>query len=199
VKTEATPAPSAPRCWRARRRAAAGSGPSERSRHFPMATIVGNCPRCGVRHTTFDVPGVNFVGQQPHVPKDIADVFVEAATCLSVECWNAAGAMFRLCVDLTTKPMLPTGETPGLNNKIRRDLGLRLSWLFDNNKLPSDLRELSACIHQDGNDAAHTGKLTKIDAEDLLDFTRELLERVYTEPARLKLAAERRANRRKPS
>jgi hypothetical protein len=35
-----------------------------------------------------------------HLPKNIADVFREGATCLSVECFNAAGTMFRLCVDL---------------------------------------------------------------------------------------------------
>jgi hypothetical protein len=230
-----------------------------------MAIIIGNCPRCGAQHTTFDVKEINFLMQQhnwqnwyecfsvcrncnsatilviagdvngrgyelrnvsplkiedslnntytieryislrdhaihsppEHVPGEIAAVFVEAATCMSVQCWNAAGAMFRLCIDLMTQPMLPAEEVSGLNNKTRRDLGLRLPWLFDNGKLPNDLRELSTCIHQDGNDAAHTGKLTKTDAEDLLDFTTELLERIFTEPERLKLAAQRRADRRK--
>jgi len=46
--------------------------------------------------------------------------------------------------------------------------------------------QVSVTIHQ------------KADAEDLLDFTVELLERIYTEPARLKLAQERRAKRREP-
>ena len=35
------------------------------------------------------------------------------------------------------------------------------------------------------------------DAEDILDFTFELLERLYTEPHRLELASARRAERRK--
>jgi hypothetical protein len=38
--------------------------------------------------------------------------------------------------------------------------------------------------------------LTKEDALDLQDFTVALLERVFTEPERLKLAEERRAQRR---
>jgi len=94
--------------------------------------------------------------------------------------------------------MLPAEDVPGLNGKTRRDLGLRLPWLFDNGKLPGDLRELSTCVHQDGNDGAHQGTLTKEDAEDLLDFTLGLLERIFTEPERLRLAQERRDKRRQP-
>jgi hypothetical protein len=132
-----------------------------------------------------------------HVPETIAAMFREAATCVAVQCWNAAGAMFRSCVDLATKPMLPPQETPnGPNAAVRRNLGLRLPWLFDSGKLPEALRELSGCIHQDGNDGAHDGTLTKEDAFDLQDFTQALLERLYTEPARLQLAAERRTARR---
>ncbi len=132
-----------------------------------------------------------------HVPPNIQAAFREAATCLAVECWNAASTMFRLCVDLATRPMLPEEETAGLNAKTRRDLGLRLPWLFDNELLPNDLRELSACIREDANDGAHAGTLKKEDAEDLLDFTSALLERLYTEPEKLTLAAKRREARRK--
>jgi hypothetical protein len=91
--------------------------------------------------------------------------------------------------------MLPK-EEPGLNSKTRRDLGLRLPWLFDNGILPADLRALSSCVREDGNDGAHAGTLKKEDAQDLLDFTTALLERIFTEPERLRLAEERRAQRR---
>jgi Domain of unknown function (DUF4145) len=130
-----------------------------------------------------------------HVPPNIANVFREAATCLRVECWNAAGTMFRLCVDLATQPMLPEEDVPGLNPKTRRDLGLRLPWLFADGKLPADLHDLSTVIKDDGNDGAHQGTLTKADADDLLDFTTALLERVFTEPKKLELARERREKR----
>jgi len=53
--------------------------------------------------------------------------------------------------------MLPEKEVEGLNAKTRRDLGLRLPWLFNNNKLPVDLGELSAAIWEDRNDGAHQG------------------------------------------
>ncbi len=131
-----------------------------------------------------------------HVPADISAVFQEAAVCLSVACHNASGTMFRLCVDLSTRALLPNEEVQGLNAKVRRDLGLRLPWLIENGYLPKELKGLSSCIKEDGNDGAHAGTLTKEDAEDLLDFTMALLERLYTEPERLRIAEARRNERR---
>lgn len=139
--------------------------------------------------------------EQPpeYLPADIEGSFNEGATCLSVACHNAAATMFRLCVDIATRPLLPNPDdatTPQPNSKQRRDLGLRLPWLFEQGLLPAGLKDLASCIKEDGNDGAHAGTLTKEDAEDLLDFTSALLERLYTEPARIALAAERRAQRR---
>jgi Domain of unknown function (DUF4145) len=138
------------------------------------------------------------VAPPEHVPDRVAKVFREGATCLNVQCWNAAGTMFRTCVDLATGPMLPDEDVSGLNKKTRRDLGLRLPWLFDNGKLATDLRDLSTAIREDANDGAHQGTLTKEDAEDLMDFTTALLERIFTEPERLRIAKERRQKRRQP-
>ena len=80
--------------------------------------------------------------------------------------------------------------------KTRRDLGLRIPWLFENGFLPEALKDLSTCIKEDGNDGAHAGNLSVTDAADLLDFTAALLERVYTEPERLRIAKDRRDARR---
>lgn len=132
------------------------------------------------------------------LPKEIEDVFREGATCLAVGCFNAAATMFRLCVDLATRSMLPSDEQTGLNARTRRDLGLRLPWLFKTGLLHESLKDLSACIKEDGNDGAHAGNLTETDADDLLDFTAVLLERIYTEPERIRLAKERIAARRRP-
>jgi Domain of unknown function (DUF4145) len=132
-----------------------------------------------------------------HCPPEVAAAFREGATCLAVECFNAAGTMFRLSVDLTTRPMLPPVDAPGgPDARTRRELGRRLQWLFDNGRLPESLRELAKCIREDGNDGAHAGSLTEAEAEDIKDFTVELLERIFTEPRRLELAQERRAQRR---
>tara|TARA_A100001391_G_scaffold196839_1_gene176066 strand:- start:5473 stop:6279 length:807 start_codon:yes stop_codon:yes gene_type:complete len=140
------------------------------------------------------------ISEQPpeHLPEEIHSVFVEGAACMAIGCHNAGATMFRLCIDLATVSMLPEENENGLNNRIRRSLGLRLQWLFENNILPAALQELSTCIKEDGNDGAHTGNLSEEDAADILDFTYVLLERLYTEPKRLELAKLRRQARREP-
>jgi hypothetical protein len=103
-----------------------------------------------------------------HLPIPISQVVSEGNIALANQCWNAAGAMYRLALDLATKSLLPEEGEPAA--KIRRNLGLRMPWLFDKNLLPNDLRPLAECIQQDGNDGAHDGTLSHEDAEDLHDF-----------------------------
>jgi len=144
----------------------------------------------------------NFRHEPPEfLPDDVLRAYTEATQCLAIGCYNAAATMFRLCLDLVTRPLLPDPadtSRPQPSGKHRRDLGLRLEWLFENSLLPSALKELSACVREDSNDAAHRGNLEKSDAEDLLDFCNVLLDRLITEPAKLQRAAERRASRRGP-
>jgi hypothetical protein len=132
-----------------------------------------------------------------HTPPEIAAVFKEAASSISISNWNAAGAMFRLAINLATQPLLPADPVPGLTRRKRRDLGPRVEWLMQNGRISKDLYDLSECIREDGNDGAHDGTLKKEDAADLLDFTVALFERMYMEPERLRLAKERREQRRK--
>lgn len=133
------------------------------------------------------------------LPAAISKAFEEAATCLAVKAYNAAGTMFRQCLDLATAPLLPprdSGDILKLNEKQRRDLGLRLAWLFDNGLLPESFRELAKCVREDGNDGAHAGTLSQADAYDLLDFTYALLDRLISEKVRIAKAEERRQVRR---
>lgn len=102
------------------------------------------------------------------LPTEIEAVFREGATCLSVGCYNAAATMFRLCVDIATRSILPEGDAEGLNSKVRRNLGFRLPWLFQHSHLPSALQELSTCVKEDVNDGAHEGTLKKADAKIFL-------------------------------
>lgn len=132
-----------------------------------------------------------------HLPDEIKNAFNEGAACLSIDCFNAAASMFRLCVDLVTRPLLADCEDK-TKPKPYDTLGRRLGWMFDNKILPVELRELATCIREDGNDGAHAGTLTKADADDLVDFTIALLERLITEPKKLELAKERRNARRAP-
>jgi tetratricopeptide (TPR) repeat protein len=131
-----------------------------------------------------------------HLPEDINSCYIEGATCVQVGCFNAAGTMFRLCLDKATASLLPEGDADGLNSKIRRSLGLRLQWLFNTGRIDKALEDLSHCLKEDGNDGAHQGTLTAEDAEDLQDFANALLERLYSYPARLAAAGSRRSARR---
>lgn len=135
-------------------------------------------------------------GEAPpeHLPPSIHTVVAEGNVALANQCFNAAGAMYRLALDMATKSRLP--EPDGPNAKTVRSLGLRLEWMFENQVIPSDLRVLAECVREDGNDGAHDGTLTQTDADDLHDFTCELLRRLYTEPERLRMAQQRRAERR---
>ena len=129
-----------------------------------------------------------------HVSGRIQNVVEEANSCLASQCFNAAGAMYRLALDIATKELLSEGGEPSA--RVRRSLGLRIQWLLDQGVLPRDLQKLAECLQQDGNDGAHDGTLSKEDVEDLQDFCFELLRRLYTEPERLRLAEERREARR---
>ena len=64
--------------------------------------------------------------------------------------------------------------------------------MYEPNVLPAALQDLAQCVKDDGNDGAHDGALSAVDAEDLQEFTFELLERLYTEPKCLEIAKERR-------
>ena len=143
--------------------------PGETEEHFQelcdFATEM-HFERAGVFTYSFE-PGTPATKLPDHLPEEIEAAFREGAMCLAVSCHNAAATMFRLCVDLATRSLLPTVETPGLNAKVRRDLGLRLPWLFQNQLLPTTLHDLSACIKEDGNDGAHAGNLSKADAAAL--------------------------------
>jgi len=133
-----------------------------------------------------------------HLPQAIEAAYNEGSACLAIGCYNAAAAMFRLCLDLATRSMLPDKDEPPAA-KIRRSLGLRIEWLIENEKLSRNLEDLSSCIKDDGNDGAHDGTLGLMDAEDIKDFTFILLERLYTEPQRLENARIRRAERHQQS
>jgi hypothetical protein len=142
---------------------------------------------------SFDFSEINAPG---FLPTAVENAFKEAQKCRSIDCWNAAGAMFRACLDLATKDKLEQSElSPGLN-RIERNLGLRLKWMFEQEIIPTDLQSLADSVKEDGNDGAHDLSLTVEDCADLADFTKLLLERIYTEPGKIEAAAKRREARR---
>lgn len=149
------------------------------------------------------VPPHNEITPCPeHVPENIKIVFDEAAICLSMKCYTASGAMFRLCLDVTTKELLQEwletnqNSTDQPNAKQKDKLFNRIDFLIEQRVIPTDLKEYVHHIRLDGNDAAHDGSTEKDEAEDLLDFSELFLERIYTVKKQLELAQERRLARR---
>lgn len=131
-----------------------------------------------------------------HLPSPVEAALKEAFACVTVQCWTAAGAMFRKGIDLATAPLLPSEDIDGLNGHIRRTLGARIPWLIKTGRVAKDLEGLAQCLREDGNDAAHLHFLAEHDALDLQDFAVALFERMFTEPGKLQAAEKRRSERR---
>lgn len=161
-----------------------------------------NLSACFTVESTMIPPKEEITPCPEYVPENIKTVFDEATLCLANNCYTASGAMFRLCLDLTTKELLQVWLEQNTQltiqpNKAQKDkLFNRIEFLIDNNVIPSDLREYAHHIRLDGNDAAHDGSTKKEEAEDLLDFSELFLKRIYTIKKQLFLAQERSIARR---
>jgi hypothetical protein len=128
-------------------------------------------------------------------PSDLKLIFDEGAECLAIGCWNASSAMFRKILDQVSKAKLPAENVPA-DNRTRYNLKPRLAWLFAHDLLPKELEQLADCIREDANDAVHNHPIGEPEARDVLDFTVEMLERLYTMPGRLEANVQRRDSRR---
>ena len=122
--------------------------------------------------------------------------FREAIRSYAAGNWNAAGCMFRSCIDLTTKQIIQK-KIPNEYDRLKKlDLKRRLKELFNTNYLDVNLEGLARCIREDGNDAVHEVTLLKEDAEDLQDFAERLIISVFTIPENIRRAEQRRDKRR---
>jgi hypothetical protein len=147
----------------------------------------------------FEIP--NRRACPPHVPDDVKRIFDEAAICTAIGTWDAGGTMFRKVLDVATRSITRTPdaleEPRPASWKVYKDLRLRLDWLFDNQLLSPALKELSSCIHEDGNDAAHDVQgIDKPEAEDLADFCEQILQVLYSVPGQIDENRRRRNKRR---
>ncbi|QKG70666.1 DUF4145 domain-containing protein [Erythrobacter mangrovi] len=152
-----------------------------------------------LKHWVFEIPNSRRVPE--HVEPAVARIFQEGANCLAIGAFDASGAMFRKVLDAATREKTPTPEADvsvkPANWKTYKDLRLRLDWLFEHGVLDRSLEDLSSCIHQDGNDAAHD--LVGIgmeEAEDLADFAEQVLRIIYTTPGQIAANKRRRDERR---
>ena len=72
------------------------------------------------------------------LPETINKVFKEGASCLSISCWNAAGTMFRQCLDIATKSLIPEDGVENLKSSQRNNLGPRIKWLIEEKRIPKE-------------------------------------------------------------
>lgn len=137
-----------------------------------------------------------------HVPEHLKTIFDEAAKCLAIGCFSAAGTMFRKAIDVATREMLPTQPADDDKNhpdfiawKVRKDLRLRLNWLLANGRVTKDISEVIDCVREDGNDAAHD-LIGPDEALDLMEFTTVFFESLFTLPGQIEANRARRQARR---
>jgi hypothetical protein len=109
--------------------------------------------------------------------------------------------MFRKVLDAATRTGTPKPDSqdePRPSSwKVYKDLRLRLNWLFEHALLDPTLEDLSSCIHEDGNDAAHDlAGISEPEARDVGDFCERVLEVLYTFPGRIAENRRRRDERR---
>ena len=152
-----------------------------------------------LKHWVFEIPNSRKVPD--YVEPDVARIFSEGADCLAIGAFDASGAMFRKVLDAATRQKTPRPDSEVAVKpsswKIYKDLRLRLDWLFESGLLDRSLEDLSSCIHQDGNDAAHDlCGIGKDEAEDLADFADQVLRIIYTLPGQIAMNKERRDQRR---
>ncbi len=149
-------------------------------------------------------PKFNNVAECPQfVPDAIKNIFEEATTSRAFGCFSASGAMFRKVIDQATRTLVdakPGQEAQGGNQiswKEFKDLRLRLNWLIAKGQLPNGMDQLVECIREDGNDAAHALESIGQDgAIDLEDFSKAILEFLFTMPGKISRNIQRRTERR---
>ena len=118
--------------------------------------------------TTMDIPDA--------IPENIGRYYRQGMENLSSERWDAAGAMFRKALDVSTKIIAPELSGFSLYNRINK--------LVEQGQLTSAMGEWSHEIRLDGNDAVHDEEPeTQDDAVITQKFTEAFLTYCFSLPA----------------
>lgn len=111
-----------------------------------------------------------------YLPEAIETAFVEGQSDI-IQSPDAAVASFMTCIDMATKGLMPVDVIRGESGEMASILSERLAIMFEQNMLPRGLKRLAGCLTTGGAETS-----------DLLELTYLVLERIYTEPARLEIA-----------
>jgi len=176
-------------------RGAEGDRPAE-------SNVLVQCQNCrGVTYVVGTRPNTatfydykeSFPLQDPEASVDktilsgVRDDFVEALKCKSVSAYKATVVMCRRALQASCQQLGASGTR----------LISQIDDLATKGKITTALKEMAHDIRKLGNDGAHPdedglGEVTKEDAEDILEFTRQYFEHVYVMPARSEAYRKRR-------
>lgn len=165
--------------------------------HLPVKFTLAKCPRCEAPlllaqeqyGDVWDTPGRIFPPRDDlvswSVPKAIRNAFSEAVHCQNAKSFTATAIMCRKALEGVCENHGATG----------RNLQARLKDLKDQGVIEGRLFQWADELRLVGNAAAHdvSVEVNAQDASDTLDFTRAVLEYVYTFREQFEVFKKRRA------
>ena len=132
-------------------------------------------------HFTIEETWPRFSADCPdHVPNNVESFYNQGLENLAVGRWDAAGAMFRKSLDVSTKSLAPEHRSESLFKRINK--------MVDAGQLTSAMGDWSHEIRLDGNDAVHDDEPeTEVDASTTQKFAEAFLTYAYTLPEMVKI------------
>jgi hypothetical protein len=120
-----------------------------------------------------------------HTPEAVARAFIQAEDAIKMQHWEAAGAMDRRALEISTKEMAPEHAALKLYKRIEK--------LADSGRLTPSLKEWAHDLRIVGNDALHEiDGLTEDEATQTHELARFVLIYLYTLPAQVEEARKAR-------
>ena len=113
-----------------------------------------------------------------HTPDRVADIFRQGKESENSGLWDAAGAMFRKCVEIGLKDRFPDIDASLSPYK-------RIQKAADENRLTRELAEWAHSIRALGNEAVHEYTFTRVQANEISAFSEILLQYMFTLPGEL--------------
>lgn len=121
-------------------------------------------------------------------PNPAADFYKQAATAFAHGLYDAAGAMFRKCLESTTRTQSILCLIPETDREtyLKSWLKARIARLKEIHAIPPALADLVDVIKDEGDSAVHGDSLyDKESAEALHGFTETFLEQIFSIPAQI--------------
>jgi len=133
----------------------------------------------------------------PDTPEPAATFYHQAVAALAYGLYDAAGSMFRKCLESVTRSdSLVAHIPPDQHEQFRKSrLKARITKLKEVHAIPPALADLVDVIKEEGNGAVHDDVLyDKESAISLRNFTRTFLEQTFTIPKQISRVKGKRPN-----